>query len=59
MKNSHEDLLNSIRESQELSDEDEERLKDAIQKFNENYEPEETSLVQIGEADNEGGSEEG
>ena len=48
MRNSHEDLLNNIRESQELSDEDEESLKDAINKFNENYEPEDTSIVQIG-----------
>ena len=60
VRNSHEGLLNSIRESQELSDEDEENLKNAIQKFNENYEPEETSIVQIGEEDDgdEDGSEE-
>ena len=60
MRNSHEDLLNSIRESQELSDEDEESLKDAINKFNENYEPEDTSIVQIGgdEEDEEDSSEE-
>jgi F-type H+-transporting ATPase subunit alpha len=54
MRNSHEDLLNSIRESQELSDEDEESLKDAIEKFNENYEPQSTSIVQVGaEGDDE------
>ena len=59
MRNSHEDLLNNIRESQELSDEDEESLKDAINKFNENYEPEDTSIVQIGEdEEDEDGSEE-
>jgi F-type H+/Na+-transporting ATPase subunit alpha len=59
MRNSHEDLLNSIRESQELSDEDEESLKDAINKFNENYEPEDTSIVQIGgDEEDEDGSEE-
>jgi F-type H+-transporting ATPase subunit alpha len=60
VRNSHEELLNSIRESQELSDEDEENLKDVIQTFNENYEPEETSIVQIGEEDDgdEDGSEE-
>ena len=58
MKNSHEELLNSIRESQELSDEDEEKLKEAISNFNENYEPEDTSIVQIGEDDEEDGSEE-
>jgi F-type H+-transporting ATPase subunit alpha len=59
MRNSHEDLLNNIRESHELSDEDEESLKDAINKFNENYEPEDTSIVQIGEdEEDEDGSEE-
>jgi F-type H+-transporting ATPase subunit alpha len=58
MKNSHEELLTSIRESQELSDEDEEKLKEAISNFNENYEPEDTSIVQIGEDDEEDGSEE-
>ena len=59
MRNSHEDLLNNIRESQELSDEDEESLKDAINKFNENYEPEDTSIVQIGgDEEDEDGSEE-
>jgi F-type H+-transporting ATPase subunit alpha len=61
MRNSHEDLLNNIRESQELSDEDEESLKDAINKFNEGYEPEDTSIVQIGEEgdeEDEDGSEE-
>jgi F-type H+-transporting ATPase subunit alpha len=61
MRNSHEDLLNSIRESQELSDEDEESLKDAINKFNEGYEPEDTSIVQIGgegDEEDEDGSEE-
>jgi F-type H+-transporting ATPase subunit alpha len=60
MRNSHEDLLNSIRESQELSEEDEEALKDAIGKFNENYEPQTTSMVQVGaEDDDEDGEEEG
>ena len=59
MRNSHEDLLNNIRESQELSDEDEESLKDAINKFNENYEPEDTSIIQIGgDEEDEDGSEE-
>ncbi len=58
IKNSHEELLTSIRESQELSDEDEEKLKEAISNFNENYEPEDTSIVQIGEDDEEDGSEE-
>jgi F-type H+/Na+-transporting ATPase subunit alpha len=60
MRNSHEDLLDSIRESQELSDEDEESLKEIIQNFNENYEPQDTSIVQIGaEGDDEDEDEDG
>ena len=48
LKNSHEELLNNIQETQELSDEDEETLSEAIQNFNESYEPEGTSTVEIG-----------
>jgi F-type H+-transporting ATPase subunit alpha len=48
LKNSHEELLNNIRDTQELSDEDEETLTEAIEHFNENYEPEGTSVVQVG-----------
>ncbi len=48
LKNSHEELLNNIRDTQELSDEDEETLSEAIQNFNESYEPEGTSSVEIG-----------
>jgi len=51
MRNSHEELLNNIRESGELSDEDKDTLKEAINKFNESYEPQDTSIVQIGEED--------
>jgi F-type H+-transporting ATPase subunit alpha len=58
LRNSYEELLDSIRESQELSDEDEEKLREAIQKFNESYEPEDTSIVQIGEEDDEEDSSE-
>jgi F-type H+-transporting ATPase subunit alpha len=39
LKNNHEELLSNIRETQELSDEDEETLRDAIESFNEQYEP--------------------
>ena len=53
MRNSHEEILNNIRESQELSDEDEDNLKEAINKFNENYEPQNTSIIQIGEEEDE------
>jgi F-type H+-transporting ATPase subunit alpha len=48
LKNSHEDLLNNIRETEEFSDEDEETLKEAIENFNESYEPETGSAVEIG-----------
>jgi F-type H+/Na+-transporting ATPase subunit alpha len=48
MKNSHEEILNNIRETQEFSDEDEENLTEIIQNFNENYEPGSTGTVQIG-----------
>jgi len=60
LKNSHEELLNDIRDTQELSDEDEEKLSEAIQNFNENYEPEGTSTVQVGgEEEDEEEEEEG
>ncbi|HZG65085.1 MAG TPA: F0F1 ATP synthase subunit alpha [Rubrobacteraceae bacterium] len=48
LKNSHEDLLNNIRETEEFSDEDEETLKEAIENFNESYEPETGGAVEIG-----------
>jgi F-type H+-transporting ATPase subunit alpha len=48
MKNSHEEILNNIRETQEFSDEDEENLTEIIQNFNENYEPGSAGTVQIG-----------
>ena len=48
LKNSHEDLLNNIRETEEFSDEDEETLREAIENFNENYEPETGGVVEIG-----------
>jgi len=60
LKNSHEELLNNIRDTQELSDEDEEKLSEAIQNFNENYESEGTSTVQVGgEEEDEEEEEEG
>jgi F-type H+/Na+-transporting ATPase subunit alpha len=59
LRNSHEDLLNNIRETQKLSDEDEEKLKDAIKKFNESYEPEDTSIVDVSAGGEEKSEEEG
>ena len=53
LRNSHEEILNCIREEQELSDENREKLEDALKKFNENYEPEDTGMIdmQIGAED--------
>ena len=59
LRNSHEELLNEIRETQELSDENEEKLKEAIEHFNENYEPESTSIVEVGAEGEEEEEEEG
>ena len=59
LKNSHEDLLNNIRETEEFSDEDEETLKEAIENFNESYEPETGGAVEIGVTGEDEEDEEG
>jgi F-type H+-transporting ATPase subunit alpha len=65
MRDTHGDLLESIRSEQELSDENEEKLREAVEHFDTNFEPEQTSLVDISvgededEEDNENGEEEG
>ena len=59
LKNSHEDLLNNIRETQEFSDEDEETLKEAIENFNESYETETGGVVEIGGTGEDDEEEEG
>jgi F-type H+-transporting ATPase subunit alpha len=46
MRDSHGEVLESIRDEQKLSDENGEKLNGAIENFNENYEPEQTSLVE-------------
>src|SRR5215207_5987743 len=51
MRNSHNDLLDSIRSEQQLSDENEEKLREAVEHFNSNYEPEHTSLVDVSAED--------
>jgi F-type H+-transporting ATPase subunit alpha len=53
MRDSHGDILESVRDEQELSDENEENLQEAIDNFNENYEPEQTSLVEVSPEDEE------
>jgi F-type H+/Na+-transporting ATPase subunit alpha len=47
MRDTHGDLLDAIRTEQELSDENEEKLREAVEHFDSNYEPEQTSLVDI------------
>jgi F-type H+-transporting ATPase subunit alpha len=53
MRDSHDDILESIRDEQKLSDENEEKLEEAIENFNENYDPEQTSLVDVSPGDEE------
>jgi F-type H+-transporting ATPase subunit alpha len=59
MRDTHGDLLEAIREEQKLSDENEEKLEEAIEDFNSNFEPEQTSLVDVspGEDEEEDASE--
>jgi F-type H+/Na+-transporting ATPase subunit alpha len=60
MRDSHGEILDSIREEKQLSDETEQSLRDAIEHFNENYEPEQQSLVDVsvGGGEENGESEE-
>ena len=44
MRDSHDEILQSIRDEQKLTEENEESLKEAIQNFNRNYEPEDTGV---------------
>jgi F-type H+-transporting ATPase subunit alpha len=65
MRDSHGEILDSIREEKELSDETRQSLEEAIEHFNEGYEPEQESLVNVsvgddgenGEEDNNGSAE--
>ena len=60
MRDSHGELLSSIRDEQQVSDETRSSLEEAIQSFNQNYEPQTTSLVDAstngssGDSDDEG-----
>ena len=59
MRDSHGEILDSIREQKELTDETQESLREAIEHFNENFEPEQESLVNVSVGDGEDdGSEE-
>ena len=60
MRDSHGEILDSIREEKQLSDETQQNLRDAIEHFNDNYEPEQQSLVDVSvETEQEGGTEQG
>jgi F-type H+/Na+-transporting ATPase subunit alpha len=60
MRDSHGEILDSIREEKQLADETEQSLQEAIEHFNENYEPEQQSLVNVsvGNGEENGESEE-
>jgi F-type H+/Na+-transporting ATPase subunit alpha len=53
MRDSHGEILDSIREEKQLTDETGQSLRDAIEHFNENYEPEQQSLVSVGDENGE------
>jgi F-type H+/Na+-transporting ATPase subunit alpha len=53
MRDSNAEILESIREEKQLSDETEQNLREAIEHFNENYEPEHQSLVNVSVGDGE------
>jgi F-type H+-transporting ATPase subunit alpha len=53
MRDSNAEILESIREEKQLSDETEQKLREAIEHFNENYEPEHQSLVNVSVGDGE------
>ena len=58
MRDSHDEILSSIREEQQISDETADGLRRAIERFNENYEPETRGFVAAAgvETDQEGGT---
>jgi F-type H+/Na+-transporting ATPase subunit alpha len=60
MRDSHGDILEAIREEKDLTDEIEQKLREAIEHFNEIYEPEQESLVNVsvGDGEEENGSAE-
>jgi F-type H+/Na+-transporting ATPase subunit alpha len=58
MRDSHGEILDSIREQKELSDETQQSLRDSIEHFNEGYEPEQESLVNVSVGDDEENGEE-
>jgi F-type H+-transporting ATPase subunit alpha len=60
MRDSHDEILSTIRDEQQISDKSTDSLREAIEHFNENYEPESRGLVAAGvEAEQEGGTQGG
>jgi F-type H+-transporting ATPase subunit alpha len=60
MRDSHDEILSTIRDEQQISDKTTDSLREAIEHFNENYEPESRGLVATGvEAEQEGGTQGG
>jgi F-type H+/Na+-transporting ATPase subunit alpha len=60
MRDSHGDILEAIREEKDFTDEIEQKLREAIEHFNEIYEPEQENLVNVsvGDGEEENGSAE-
>jgi F-type H+-transporting ATPase subunit alpha len=59
MRDSNDEILQSIRDEQKLTEENEESLKEALQNFNRNYEPEDTGVsLDIGAAEEDEEGEE-
>ena len=59
MRDSHGEILDAIRNEQQISDETAKSLRGATERFNENYEPESGSLVAAGGVDESGGTDRG
>jgi F-type H+-transporting ATPase subunit alpha len=59
MRDSHGEILDTVREEQQISDETDKSLRQAIERFNENYEPESGSLVAAGGVEESGGTDRG
>jgi F-type H+/Na+-transporting ATPase subunit alpha len=53
MRDTNGDLLEGIREEQKLSEENEEKLEEAIEDFNSNFEPEQSGVVDASPGDDE------
>ena len=59
MRDSQGEILDAIRNEQQISDETAKSLRGATERFNENYEPESSSLVAAGGVDESGGTDRG